>query len=222
MIKRLLFNNLGWKLLSVLLAFVLWIAVASEPELATSISVPILFRNIPDDLDISSEVLERVHLEIRGPARRLTPESLSQVAVVLNLADAQPGERTFTIHDRDVRQLPIGVVFYRAVPSQVGLRFERLLSRDVPIQPVYSKPPPDGYSIVKYWFNPSKVRIRGPEGHVRPIDHVTSDPIDLSGVVSRKEMRVQVRVGDAQVRLEAAPAVTYGVELTKVSDRGRK
>lgn len=222
MIKRILLDNLGWKLLSVFLAVVLWAAVASEPELATSISVPILFRNIPSDLDISSEVLERVHLEIRGPAGRLTPESLSQTAVVLNLTDAQPGERTYTIHDRDVRQLPIGVAFYRAVPSQVGLRFERLLSRDVPIAPVYSKPPPDGYSIVRYWFTPSKVRIRGPEGHVRPIDHVTSDPIDLSGVVSKKEMRIQVRVGDSQVRLEATPVVTYGVELTKVSDRGHK
>jgi len=222
LIKRILIDNIGWKLLSVLLAFLLWAGVASEPELATSISVPILFRNIPDDLDISAEVLERVHLEIRGPAGRLTPESLSQTAVVLNLSDAQPGERTFTIHDRDVRQLPIGVVFYRAVPSQVGLRFERLLSRDVPIQPVYSKPPPDGYSIVKYWFSPAKVRILGPEGHVRPIDHVTSDPIDLSGVVSKKELRVQVRVGDPQVRLEAAPVVKYSVELIKVSDKGRR
>jgi YbbR domain-containing protein len=216
LIKRILIENLGWKVLSVALAFLLWAAVASEPELATSISVPILFRNIPDDMDISSEVLERVHLEIRGPARRLTPESLAQTAVVLNLSDVQPGERTFTIHDRDVRQLPIGVVFYRAVPSQVGLRFERLLSRDVPIQPVYSKPPPDGYRIVSYWFSPAKVRVRGPEGHVQPIHNVMSDPIDLSGVVSKKEVRVQVRVGDPQVRLEAAPVVTYSVEMTKV------
>lgn len=216
MIKRIVIDNLGWKLLSISLAFLLWVAVASEPELATSISVPILFRHIPDDLDISSEVLERVHLEIRGPARRLTPESLSQTAVVLNLSDVQPGERTFTIHDWNVRQLPIGVVFYRAVPSQVGLRFERLLSRDVPIQPVYSKPPPDGYRIVSYGFSPQKVRIRGPEGHVRPIDHVTSDPIDLSGVVSKREMRVRVRVGDPQVRLEEAPVVKYSVETSKV------
>lgn len=219
MIKRIFIENLGWKLLSIALACLLWAGVASEPELATSISVPILFRNIPDDLDISSEVLERVHLEIRGPAGRLTPESLAQTAVVLNLSDVQPGERTFTIHDRDVRQLPIGVAFYRAVPSQVGLRFERLLLRDVPIQPVYSKPPPDGYRIASYWFSPAKVRVRGPEGHVRPIDHVTSDPIDLSGVVSRREMRVQVRVGDPQVRLEGAPAVTYSVETTKVANK---
>src|SRR5947209_5778087 len=145
--KRFFFDNLGWKRLSIVLAFLLWVVIARDPELATSISVPVRFRNIPEDLDISSEVLERVHIEIRGPARRLAAENLSQAAVVLDLSGVQPGERTFTINDWNLRQLPIGVAFYRAVPSQVSLRFERLLSRDVPIEPVYAKAPPDGYGV---------------------------------------------------------------------------
>ena len=49
---RLLTRNIGWKLLALLIAVALWIAVAREPELDTSLSVPIEFKNIPDDLDI--------------------------------------------------------------------------------------------------------------------------------------------------------------------------
>ena len=217
--KRFLLHNLGWKALSVLLALVLWIVVAREPELATSISLPLLLRNVPDDLDISSDVLERVHVEVRGPSGRLVPENLSQAAVVLDLAGVQPGERTFTIYPRNVRQLPIGVAFYRAVPSQVSLRFERLIFRDLPIEPAYLKGPPDGYGVVKYSFTPSKLRVRGPENRVQKLNHITSDPIDLSGVVSQKGIRVQARVGDPQVRLESSPIVTFNVTMAKAPNK---
>ena len=217
--KRFLLNNLGWKALSVVLALALWIGVAREPELATSISVPLLLRNVPDDLDISSDVLERVHVEVRGPSGRLVPENLAQAAVILDLEGIQPGERTFTIRPRNVHQLPIGVAFYRAVPSQVSLRFERLVSRDVPIEPAYLKGPPDGYGVVKYSFTPSKLRVRGPEGRIQRLNHITSDPIDLSGVVSQTGIRVQARVGDPQVRLESSPIVTFNVTMAKAPDK---
>ena len=220
--KRLFTHNLVWKLLALAIAFLLWVGLASEPDLATSLSVPIFFRNIPEDLDISSGIIDRVHLEIRGPARRLSPESLSQAAVVLNLSDVRAGDRTFTIRDVNIRGLPIGVAFYRALPSQIGLRFERLLTKDVPILPLYSAPPPDGYAVVKYWFDPAKVRLRGPEAHVQGIDHATTDPIDLSNIVGRDKVRVRVRLSDPQVGLETSGAVVFNVDMRKVPARGAK
>lgn len=211
-----------WKLLSVLLAFVLWVFIAREPELATSISAPILFRNIPNDLEISSAVVDRVHLELRGPAGRLTPGNLSQTAVVLDLSGVQPGERTFTIDSHNVRQLPIGVLFYRSVPSQVSMHFERVISRDVPIEPVYSKALPHGYRMVRYWFSPSEVRVRGPEGRVLAIDHINTDPIDLTALVSHDQIAVHARVGDPQVRMESGAIVRFNVQMEKPPARNAK
>jgi len=42
----LLTRNLGWKLLSLLIALALWVAVAREPQLATSLTIPVEFRNM--------------------------------------------------------------------------------------------------------------------------------------------------------------------------------
>src|ERR1700676_580803 len=89
--------NAGWKLLSLALAGVLWISVAREPELATSLSVPVELKNIPDDLDIGSNVPEQMHLEVRGPSGRLSRGNLSEAAMILDLSDAHAGERTYTI-----------------------------------------------------------------------------------------------------------------------------
>jgi YbbR domain-containing protein len=220
--KRFFTRNLGWKLLSVALAFLLWLALEREPELATSISVPILFKNIPDDLDINSDLPDHVRLRVRGPSGRLVQENLAQTAVLLDLEGIQPGERTFTIRNREVRALPIGVTFDSAEPSQISLRFEHLAARDVPVQPAYSKPPPDGYRIVSFAIMPAQARIRGPESNIANIDHVTTDPIDLSGVVSSTEKRVHVRVGDPQVRLDSTALVTFKVALSKTPQKDVK
>ena len=121
--RQLLTQNLGWKLLSLLLAVVLWLAIAREPEVAASLSVPVEFKNMRDDLDIIGNLPDRVILEVRGPSGRLTRDNLSTVAAVLDLSDAQPGERTYNIRGRNLN-LPAGVVFYRAVPSQPPLNLD--------------------------------------------------------------------------------------------------
>ena len=84
-LKGILVRNIGWKLLSLTLALVLWIVVAREPELHASISIPIEFKNLPEELDISSTVPDRIHVEIRGPAGRLSRDYLADLALVLDL-----------------------------------------------------------------------------------------------------------------------------------------
>ena len=84
-----------------------------------------------DDLDISGNLPDRVRLEVRGPSGSLTRDNLPTVAVVLDLSDAHAGERTYSIRGRNLN-LPAGVVFYRAVPSQLTLHFDQLIFKEEP------------------------------------------------------------------------------------------
>jgi len=218
---QLLTRNWGWKLLSLLIAVVLWISVAREPEVATSLAVPVDFKNMRDDLDIDGNLPDRVRLEVRGPSGRLTRDNLSTAAVVLDLADAEPGERTFSIRGRNLN-LPSGVVFYRAVPSQLTLRFDRLIFKDEPIQPVYVNKP-SGYRIASQHFSVTQVRIRGSQDRVRAVNQVRTDPIDLSGVEREKVFHTHLNIGDSQVRLVDAPSdITVQVTLEKITNRGAR
>jgi YbbR domain-containing protein len=213
---KLLTANLPWKALSLLIALGLWFALVREPELVTSHSAPIFFRNLPRDLEIGSDVPDRVHVEIRGPSGRLTPESLSDTAVEIDLSAVQaPGERTFTISAASLN-LPTGVTFLRAVPSQLRLRFDRVLSKDVPVQVRTSAPPPSGYRVVWQEVRPERLRITGPENRVQEIEAAQTDPIDLSGVVSQAEFRVNAYLSDTQVRFDSAPVVTVKLVVQKI------
>ena len=87
-------RNLGWKLLSVGLAVVLWIAVEGEPELVTVQSVPVFYRNVEPSLALVANPPATVRVEMRGPSDVLGRDNLSNVALLLDLAgQTEPGEK---------------------------------------------------------------------------------------------------------------------------------
>lgn len=213
---RWLFSNLHWKALSLAIALGLWFAVVREPELVTSQSVPIFYKNLPRDLEIGSDVPDRVHVEIRGPAGKLTPSSLSETAVLLDLSAVQSaGERTFPVTYASLN-LPPGVTFLRAVPSQLRLRFDRILSKEVPVQVRIASPQPPGYRIVSEDIAPDRLTITGPANRVQEIESAQTDPVDLSGVVGTKEFRVHTYLSDPQVRFADSSLVTVRVTVEKI------
>ncbi len=211
-------RDLRTKLLALAIASLLWVIVNREAEITTTVRAPIEYRNLPDGFEIVSEPRQNVQIEVRGPSARLSPEVLSQLAVVLDCSAVRhSGSRTFNIGRREIRR-PFGIAFDSAVPSQVVLDFERSISRDVPVEPDYATPPPPGYIIAGYRIDPPRVRIEGPESHVRAVNSAQTDPIDLSNIYGRTTMHLPVHLSDPRVRLDSGtPLLTYEVELRKSS-----
>lgn len=118
-------KNLGWRLLSVAIAVLIWMSVASEPEMATLISVPVQYKQPGDDLEVSSRLVETVQLETQGPSGRLRQLAAARPAVILDFSRVkEPGERTFNI-TQDQINLPRGVELLRATPAQLRFLFEK-------------------------------------------------------------------------------------------------
>ncbi len=218
--KRVLLDNLGWKLLSLGLAFLLWLTFVSTPEVATSMSAAVQLQDIPSDLEIVSMLPERVQLQIQGSAAKLGAFDLSGMAVVLSLRDVHgAGERTYTIDYHTVR-LPFGVRLIRAVPGQLHLVFERRTSREVPVRVRFSRPPPHPYHVRHQEVQPPRLTILGPESRVREVEFAETDPIELPPKAGQSEFRVNAFVRDPQVRFGTPPVVRVKVTL-EVSGGGR-
>lgn len=212
---RLITRNFWWKLGSLALAVLLWLAILGETELVTTHSTPILYKNLPRGLLIGSDAIDQVRVELRGPSGKVSPERLAEMTVLLDLSDVKgPGERTFTLSDADF-VLPQGVIFIRSLPSQLRVRFARLLSRDVPVNVRVYAPPPGGYRILRQEVVPDKLRIAGPEGRVSAVASAETDAIDLSGATSSREIKVNAFVSDPQVRFETSPVVTVKLTIEK-------
>jgi YbbR domain-containing protein len=216
-VKRLLTENLSWKLLSLGIAIGLWVLFVGETEIATSLPVAVQYKNVPHELEVVTEQLDRVFLRVRGPATRLNASTLRDVRVVFDLAAVHgAGERTFTLGS-DNLQLPVGVDVIRVVPSQVRLMIDKRITREVPVEIHYAGPPPPGYRITKQEVSPDKVRVVGPERRLMNLQRVQTDSVDLAATVGDATFRVPASISDPQVRFEnLPPTITVSVFLEKI------
>jgi YbbR domain-containing protein len=213
---RFVTRNLGWKLLSLGAAVLLWMAVSSEPELSTFITVPVEYRDLSSNLEINSDVVESVLLEVRGPSGELrgVPGSVPRYAVILDMSSVGPGQHTFTIDSSDVR-LPRGIQLVRAVPAQIRLNFEPSESRSVPVQVRLADGLPTDFQVTDITAEPPVLAVVGPASRVGRVTLVQTDPIHLQPEAGTQQYHVDAFVNDPRVRFENSPEVTVQVTVEK-------
>ncbi len=213
---RLLLNNLGWKLLSLAIAALLWALVATEPQLSTFATVRLEYKDLPTDLEISSEPVDTVSLELQGPSAELRGigDRGARPAVVIDMSGMAPGEHTFTIDSNDVK-MTRGVRLVRAIPSEVRFRFERRLERMVPVKVRFTGEGAQGYSVASETVEPSELAIVGPASRVARVTAAMTDPVDVSKAVGPSEFHVNAFVDDPYVRFQTSPQVKVNVTMAK-------
>ena len=214
-IRDFFFQNILWKLFSLAVAVVIWTLVATEPELATFASVRPEYKNLADGLEISSDPLTSVVLELRGPSGALRGIGVTtHPAVVIDMSDAAAGERTFAIDDRSVK-LMRGVHLVRAIPASVRFRFEPTRVASVPVHVRFTGEGQNGYAVGGYHVEPPELEVAGPRSHVARVAQVVADPIDLAGATGTAQFHVNVFAEDSFVRFLNSPEVVVTVAMKK-------
>ncbi|HEX4137519.1 MAG TPA: CdaR family protein [Bryobacteraceae bacterium] len=211
-------RNLLWKLLALAAAFGVWLNVANEPDLATIVSAPVEYNHFPQNLEISSEIVEKIELEARGPSGQLRSLQDSRIAAIVDFAGVTgPGERTFTLTTAELN-LPRGIDLIRTIPAQLRFRFEKRLTRLVPVEVPFSGKLPPGLSITHIDIEPPNLRIVGPESHVMSSGKLLSDPFSLTNVDGDTAQTLSVYAAEPEVRILNAPQVRVKIQ---VQQRGR-
>ena len=207
-------RNLGWKLLSLAIAVVVWVVVANEPELSTFATVGVKYRNLPDDLEISSDPVSSVKLELRGPSGQLrgVGDGGASPEVILDMAKVQIGERTFPIGDGSVK-LTRGVRLVRAIPAEVRLHFERHVERTVKVAPRFRDR--EGYDRVTESVKPDSIAVAGPASHVAAVETVLTDQVYVPARAGTFEYPVNTFVDDPFIRFPGVSRVTVTVTVRK-------
>jgi diadenylate cyclase len=117
-LREWVFANWWLKLLALGLSFLLWTIYSAEPVAEVGYVVPIEFRNVPANLEISGDVPAQVHVRVRGRSilvRRLTPADL---AISVDLSHAQVGETAFQLTPDQVAA-PYAVTVVGVTPSLI-------------------------------------------------------------------------------------------------------
>jgi hypothetical protein len=95
-LRRSIAHNFSLKLLSLVLAIGLWFTLARNPIAEVAIEVPIIFRNVPDNLGMNYERIPRAQILLRGPERAVQRLQPTDVQAEVDLSGGRPGDRTFS------------------------------------------------------------------------------------------------------------------------------
>ncbi|HWK10674.1 MAG TPA: CdaR family protein [Vicinamibacterales bacterium] len=206
------FRHLGLKVLSLLLAAVLWLTVAGEHVVERGLRAPIEFRNVPQALEIVGNTPDTVNVRVRGSSAVLSRLQPGDIVAVLDLSNARAGSRIFAIRSDDVRA-PFGVEVSQVVPATIPLELENALQRRVPVVPSVDGDPAPGFVVGHESAEPPTVEIVGPASHVRQVSEARTEPVDVSGARSRVRDVVNIGVSDTSVRLVEPQSATVIVDV---------
>lgn len=216
--RRHVMHNLGLKITSLLIAAGLWLAVSSEPTSEIAVNVSVVFRNMPEDLEISSENIPSAQIRIRGPERAIRRLQASDVHEELDLTGMKPGERTFDLNTSQV-SLPDKLQAVQIVPSQIHLLFDKKASKHVAVQPRVIGTFATGYAIRSVSSDPPTVEIVGPQKSVDAVEFAITDPVDVTGLINRTTASRHAYVSDPLIQvIDPKPVrITITMERTPTS-----
>jgi YbbR domain-containing protein len=211
--------NMPLKVVSLLLAGLLWFVIAGEKTSEMGLSAPVELQNFPKDLELTGDPVNTVEVRLRaspGIIQRLTP---GDVSAHIDLAGAHEGERIVHITPESVR-VPFGVTVVKISPSIITLNLERTLQKTVPVRPRLLGRPGPGYEVSEVAAEPPEVRISGPKSRVQEVESAFTEPVSVEGAETDAVDNVNIGLEDPLLRIQGSPRVRVtarirGVEHTR-------
>lgn len=217
MLRKYVFHNVGLKLFSLFIAVLLWLAVAHDPRAEIAVTVPIEFQHVPENLEISSEIIPQAQIRVRGPARTIRELAHSDIHPVIDLSGVTAGERTFDLSVKQI-QLPHDAEVVQIVPTQFRVSFDRRAQREIEVRPRVIGTFAAGFRISHTSADPVTITIVGPEKRVNAIDSAITDPVDATGVIGRATFTTNAYIADPMVR----PAKPGPIRVTVVTEKSSR
>jgi hypothetical protein len=177
---RLLLANWREKIISLVLAGVLFAYVDNLKIGTVALNLPVVYTGMPQSLAFAEDPPRFLEVRLRGDKERLNfPTSKMRVEIDMKGAVVERMSYPVTL---DERLLPEGVSFVEP-PQFLRIKLERSVQRIVFIRPIVSGTPDAGFRRGRVTVQPDRVVIRGAEEKIRAVRELTAGPIDISGAL---------------------------------------
>lgn len=220
-LKRVNLTNLvskDWvlKVISLVLAVVLWYFVGGEDRVNKNVMIPIEIINLPRDLVISNQFKKEIEVTVSGP--RLMIQELSSRAITrqVDLASATPGTMVIE-NDNNHIPVPRGITVERVQPSSIILSLDKLIQKTFPVTARTVGKVAGGYFVKSLKMDPDVITITGPLTTLSQVDELLTKPINLAGMKQSVQLQIPLVLDPAIVELIGETSVTADLSIGVVT-----
>ncbi len=182
-------SDLKLKILSLLLAIVVWFHAVTEKVYISHASLQIEYKLPPKTYIINSPPKE-CELLVRGKGKMLILFNLHKHRVTVDLSKYRPGKRVVKVPIPNYREVEI----VSCMPQKVAVELDKMATKKVNVIPVVVGAPAEGYSVAEVRVDPPKVKLIGPSKLIRNIKNVLTQDVDIDGTIQSFGKRVKVIV----------------------------
>ncbi|MFH1002366.1 MAG: CdaR family protein, partial [bacterium] len=216
--KNWFLKNIDIKLLSLFLAIILWLYIASgeNPIVENFIDISLIQNNLSEDLVIK-EFPTNVSMGIKGPKNIINNISSHQISGTVNFSEINK-EGLYKLKVEVVA--PKGTQITRIIPPEIKVEVEKVLTKEIEVEYSLIGVPEKGYSLTdEPQFNPSQVKIIGAQSVLENIKQIIC-AIDISGIKEDLSRKLTVKAVDVngneikEVKIEP-DIVEVSISLTR-------
>lgn len=206
-------KNWVLKCLSFLFALFLWYFVAGEDKVDVNISVPVEIVNLPHKLIISNQFKKQLDVLVSGQRSIIRSIAEQHVTRSIDLSKATPGKIVIK-NTLDSIHLPRGISVLRVQPESLTLFLDQLIEKQLPIEPLLTGAPADGFQVVNVVVEPPTLQIHGPETLLAEEQSIKTVPMDLSTLTHDISLPASLQLKPALIELigEQIVTVTFDIE----------
>ena len=201
-------RNLGYKVVALVLALLLWFDVTSDETSVIDYPVPLQIAVEGPDMIITNreQLPAEVEVSFSGTGKELLRLDKDDLAVQEQVRGGENDSIVVTLDLSDVRRpADLAVTPVAITPSQVTVVTDRFIERTVPLQPVGTPRPAEGYQIDSVEVTPQRVRVRGVTAEVRPIGSLALDLSQVEDVRGAFDQRLEIAIPESLRTVTVTP-----------------
>jgi YbbR domain-containing protein len=213
-LKSLFVENAALKAFSLVLAIALVVLVRGERDAVTTSTIKV-FWNPPQDRVLMNEPVDQVRVTVAGPLSRINRLERRDIAPMrIDLTRVYTSEFVFS---PTLVELPPGLRVVSISPSTATLKFDKRVSKSVPVRPKVKGTPAPGYALEGAPASiPAEVVLEGAKSVVDHIDGLDTELLDVTGATGNvtREARLMPLPRFSEVR--GSPVVRVAVKVVSL------
>jgi len=207
------FRNLGLKTAALALGTLLWFTVSGQ-QVERRVAVPVVYRNLPPQYEITGDELDVVTVQVRGGDNVISSLKPGEdLFLKVDLTDARDGQNVLPLRT-DMVTARLGIKVMQVDPGAVTLLLERSGELSLPVRPTIEGEPASGFAVAGVTVEPASVTVAGPVSRLRDLTSALTERISVDGRSATFTQEATVGVPDPGVRLLEARTAVVTVKVT--------
>ena len=210
------FKNLGYRLMALGIALLLWGVANSTSSVERGFDLPVVLIGVPETAVVVGQSSDTVNVRVRGSRAGLRAFSGGEIEYRVDLTGAKPGVTSREV-DLGALTLPRGAQIVSRSPSSIDFTMERRSTKAVRIRADLDGEPAEGFKLAGIEVEPPQVRITGARSEVLRLSEVLTETIDVTGAEALLEKTVRPSLGGRHLWLDGEQEITVRVRVESLA-----